>query len=186
MESLDVYLNGVRAGRLDDDNGRLSSAYSDSFLANGGREPLSHSLPLRTAAFVQAEIEPFLSNLLPDDIIRTRLGEILKIPRENTFALLRAIGGDCAGAISFFPSGTAPDMAAQPKFRKLTDEEAGQILGNLEKRPLDVGEAGFRISGAGAQDKLIADGCEVTITGENFGSTANCRHIASERRGDPA
>ena len=156
MESLDVYLNGVRAGRLDDDNGRLSFAYSDSFLANGGREPLSHSLPLRTAAFVHAEIEPFLSNLLPDDIIRTRLGEILKIPRENTFALLRAIGGDCAGAISFFPSGTAPDMAAQPRFRKLTDEEAGQILGNLEKRPLDVGEAGFRISGAGAQDKLIA------------------------------
>ena len=156
MESLDVYLNGVRAGRLDDDNGRLSFAYSDSFLANGGREPLSHSLPLRTAAFVHAEIEPFLSNLLPDDIIRTRLGEILKIPRENTFALLRAIGGDCAGAISFFTSGTAPDMAAQPRFRKLTDEEAGQILGNLEKRPLDVGEAGFRISGAGAQDKLIA------------------------------
>ena len=94
MESLDVYLNGVRAGRLDDDNGRLSFAYSDSFFANGGREPLSHSLPLRTAAFVHAEIEPFLSNLLPDDIIRTRLGEILKIPRENTFALLRAIGGD--------------------------------------------------------------------------------------------
>ena len=52
MESLDVYLNGVRAGRLDDDNGMLSFAYCDSFLANGGREPLSHSLPLRTAAFV--------------------------------------------------------------------------------------------------------------------------------------
>ena len=32
MESLDVYLNGVRAGRLDDDNGMLSFAYCDSFL----------------------------------------------------------------------------------------------------------------------------------------------------------
>lgn len=162
MESLDVYLNGVMAGRLDDDNGRMSFAYSEAFLSDAGRTPLSHSIPLKRESFSHAEIEPFLSNLLPDDFIRTRLGEILKIPRENTFALLWAIGGDCAGAISFFPSGTAPDKPSQPKYRQLTDEEAGQILGNLEKRPLDVGEAGFRISGAGAQDKLIAcykDGC---------------------------
>ena len=156
MESLDVYLNGVKAGRLDDENGRMSFSYSEMFLVDGGREPLSHSLPLRSAAFTHAEIEPFLSNLLPDDIIRTRLADILKIPRENTFELLRAIGGDCAGAISFFTSGTRPDSPAEAKYKRLNDEEAGQILGNLEKRPLDVGEAGFRISGAGAQDKLIA------------------------------
>lgn len=156
MESLDVYLNGVKAGRLNDDNGSMSFFYSEAFLAAGGREPLSHSLPLKSEPFSHAEMEPFLSNLLPDDIIRTRLAEILKIPRENTFALLRAIGGDCAGAISFFPSGTAPDVPTVPKFRRLADEEAGLILGNLERRPLDVGEAGFRISGAGAQDKLIA------------------------------
>ena len=60
MESLDVYLNGVKAGRLDDENGMLSFAYSEAFLADGGREPLSHSLPLRSAAFAHAEIEPSL------------------------------------------------------------------------------------------------------------------------------
>ena len=42
------------------------------------------------------------------------------------------------------------------RFRRLSDSEAGGILDSLEKRPLDVGEDGFRISGAGAQDKLIA------------------------------
>lgn len=156
MESLDVYLNERKVGRLDDDNGSLSFAYDAVYLSSGIREPLSHALPLRVEPYSHREVEPVLSNLLPDDVIRTRLGEILQIPRENTFALLRALGGDCAGAVSFFPPEISPTAASDGEFRKLSDDEAGAILDNLEKRPLDVGEAGFRISGAGAQDKLIA------------------------------
>ena len=156
MESLDVYLNERKVGRLDDDNGSLSFAYDALYLSSGIREPLSHALPLRADPYAHREVEPVLSNLLPDDVIRTRLGEILQIPRENTFALLRALGGDCAGAVSFFPPEISPTAASDGEFRKLSDDEAGAILDNLEKRPLDVGEAGFRISGAGAQDKLIA------------------------------
>ena len=156
MESLDVYLNDQKVGRLDDDNGSMSFAYDAGYLASGIREPLSHALALRQEPYSHREVEPVLSNLLPDDIIRTRLGEILQIPRENTFAFLKAIGGDCAGAIAFFPVGYVPDVDAGGEFRELSDEEAGAVLDNLEKRPLDVGEAGFRISGAGAQDKLIA------------------------------
>lgn len=156
MESLDVYLNDRKVGRLDDDNGSLSFAYDLNYLSSLVREPLSHALPFRSEPFRHNEIEPVLSNLLPDDIIRTRLGEILQIPRENTFALLKAIGGDCAGAISFFPSGVELGVTSSEEFRELTDDEAGKVLDNLEKRPLDIGEEGLRISGAGAQDKLIA------------------------------
>ena len=156
MESLDVYLNERKVGRLDDDNGSLSFAYDAVYLASDVREPISHAIPLRVEPYAHREVEPVLSNLLPDDVIRTRLGEILQIPRENTFAFLRAIGGDCAGAVAFFPSGTSPVTASGGEFRKLSDAEADAILDNLEKRPLDVGEEGFRISGAGAQDKLIA------------------------------
>jgi len=156
MEALDVYLNGRKAGCLFDDNGEMSFAYLRDYLDSNSHEPLSYSVPLRSEAFSHAEIEPFLSNLLPDDIIRTRLAAILQIPRENTFALLRAIGGDCAGAVSFLSEGQSPDAGGCEEYRELSDEEAGRILGNLQKRPLDVGEEGFRISGAGAQDKLIA------------------------------
>ncbi|MBQ3807588.1 MAG: type II toxin-antitoxin system HipA family toxin [Kiritimatiellae bacterium] len=156
MESLEVYLNERKVGRLDDDNGSLSFAYDTVYLSSGIHEPLSHALPLRVEPYAHREVEPVLSNLLPDDVIRTRLGEILQIPRENTFALLKALGGDCAGAVSFFPPEISPTAASDGEFRELSDDEAGAILDNLEKRPLDVGEAGFRISGAGAQDKLIA------------------------------
>jgi len=156
MESLDVYLNDVKVGRLDDENGSMSFAYDADYLSSGRREPLSHALELRSGVFSHKEVEPVLSNLLPDDVIRTRLGEILQIPRENTFAFLKAIGGDCAGAVSFFPAGIAPGVDVGCEYKSLSDDEAGAILENLEKRPLDVGEEGFRISGAGAQDKLIA------------------------------
>ena len=155
MESLKVYLNDIQVARLTDDNGVMSLSYLSDYVADVRNEPLSHTLPLRSEPYGHREIEPFLSGLLPDDIIRTRIGRILQIPRENTFGLLKAIGGECAGAIAFFAEGDGP-VPAEGRFRRLSDAEAGEILDSLEKKPLDVGEDGFRISGAGAQDKLIA------------------------------
>ena len=155
METLTVYLNDRQVAWLTDDNGAMSLSYLPAYAADLRNEPLSRTLPLRLESYGHQEIEPFLSGLLPDDIIRTRLGRILQIPRENTFAFLKAIGGECAGAIAFFAEGEAP-VQANGRFRRLSDAEASAILDSLEKRPLDVGEDGFRISGAGAQDKLIA------------------------------
>ena len=155
MESLTVYLKDRQVAQLTDDNGAMSLTYLPDYAADTRNEPLSHTLPLRPESYGHQEIEPFLSGLLPDDIIRTRIGRILQIPRENTFALLKAIGGECAGAIAFFAEGEVP-VSTEGRFRRLSDAEAGGILDSLEKRPLDVGEDGFRISGAGAQDKLIA------------------------------
>ena len=155
MESLKVYLNDVQVARLTEVNGVMSLAYEPGYAADLRNEPLSHTLPLRVEPYEHRAIEPFLSGLLPEDIIRTRLGRILQIPRDNTFAFLKAIGGECAGAIAFFDEGTRP-VAAEGRFRRLSDGEAGAILDSLERKPLDIGEDGFRISGAGAQDKLIA------------------------------
>lgn len=101
MESLTVYLNGVRAARLTDVDGVMSLAYEEDYASDCRNEPLSYTLPLRLEPYGHREVEPFLSGLLPEDIIRTRLGRILQIPRNNTFAFLKAIGGECAGAIAF-------------------------------------------------------------------------------------
>lgn len=155
MDSLIVYLNDRPVGRLTDDNGRMTFVYDVGYVADGRNEPLSYSLPLRNEPYGHEVVEPFLSGLLPEDIIRTRLGRILQIPREHTFGFLRAIGGDCAGAIAFYPDGEYP-LSVSSRYKVLEDAEAGAILDGLEKKPLDVGEEGFRISGAGAQDKLIA------------------------------
>ena len=44
MESLDVYLNDRKVGRLDDDNGLLSFSYDSAYLASGIREPLQSGM----------------------------------------------------------------------------------------------------------------------------------------------
>lgn len=93
MDSLIVYLNDIPVGRLTDDGKAMSFAYDPAYAADARNEPLSHSIPLSERPFGPEVMEPFLSGLLPEDIIRTRLGRILQIPRENTFAFLKAIGG---------------------------------------------------------------------------------------------
>ena len=81
---------------------------------------------------------------------------ILHVSPGNTFRLLKEIGADCAGAVSFYPQGETPQSATDPIYRELSAEEAYKILDNLGQRPLDVGDEGVRISGAGSQEKLVA------------------------------
>ena len=155
MNRLSVYLCDRLVGWLDEQtDSSLRFSYLPEYVQAGGTA-LSFALPVRENPYAGAETEAYFSNLLPDDYVRTRIGEILQIPRDNTFALLKAIGGDCAGAVAFYPEGVTPQTPAA-EFRKLSDREAVRILSDLEKRPLDVGEEGVRISGAGAQDKLVA------------------------------
>jgi len=155
MAILDVYLKGMKVGCLVDAPSGLAFAYDAEYADSPRSEPLSHVLPVRKGEYAGNAVESYFSNLLPDDYVRTRIGEILKIPRENTFALLEAIGGDCAGAIAFYRPGVTPTTMVD-ECRQLDDDEAVRILADLEKRPLNVGDEGFRISGAGAQDKLVA------------------------------
>ena len=76
METLNVYLNDIKVGVQRDDNGRMDFTYSGEYLSNENCEPLSHSLPIRKEPYQHAEIEPVLSNLLPDDIIRHRIAQL--------------------------------------------------------------------------------------------------------------
>lgn len=158
MEQLDVFLLGERVGVLESDRGKLTFHYLPEYLRRADAAAISYSLPLQSEPFDPVVTSVFFDNLLPPDVVRKRLGKILHLSRRNIFGFLEAIGGDCAGAIALYPPGcTKTADASAPTFRELSDEEASQILMDLPKRPLNIGkEEGFRISGAGAQDKLIA------------------------------
>ena len=156
MEELAVHLRDRRIGTLRSDGGAISFAYAADYLREPGAEPLSFTLPLREEPYAERDVAAFLSGLLPDEGVRRRIAEILGLSSENTFGLLREIGEDCAGAIAFFAPGRIPSAQGPGDYRELSPEEAARILRELPSRPLDVGEEGFRISGAGAQDKLVA------------------------------
>lgn len=152
---LNVYLQEKAVGKLCSDKGSLSFTYNDAYLKWDGASKLSSSLPLQTEEFPHQVVSPFFSGLLPDGIVRTRIAKYLGLSEGNTFSLLAAIGGDCAGAISLFSEEEPPALSKIGTYRILDDREAFEILSMLEKRPLMVGEDGIRISGAGAQDKLM-------------------------------
>ena len=157
MEQLDVYICNRLAGTLlRDTDGSLSFLYCTDYHASEAPIPLSCTLPLGEEPFGERDIAVFFSNLLPDEGVRRRIADILRLSPEDTFGLLREIGGDCAGAVAFYEPPRQPHDPASPEFRELSDGEAAELLRNLARRPLGIGDEFSGISGAGAQDKLIA------------------------------
>ena len=158
-ETLKVYLKDSFVGWLSHEtNGdEYLFSYDDAYLANPVDGALSFALPLCDRKFDSARTYNFFANLLPPRIVRQRLGASLHLSQHNVFGFLKAIGGDCAGAVSLYPEWVKPTPQAIERTRVLSDDEAVKILKSLKRRPLyAAGEEGYRYSGAGAQNKLIA------------------------------
>src|SRR3546814_7231368 len=68
-------------------------------------------MPLREAPWVGAVARNWFCNLLPEGAVRQAIVERLRIAPDDDFALLAAIGGECAGAVSLRVPGVAPDTA---------------------------------------------------------------------------
>lgn len=157
-ERLKVYLNEIQVGILDWDDvlDAFSFRYIDDYLVREGAIAISKSLPLRNDAFDALASRTFFENLLPPEVVRRKLEKILHHDYRNTFAFLKELGGDCAGAISLCPEDVEPG-AGEDIVRELAEDEADEILRALPERPLLQGLLdGYRISVAGAQDKLVA------------------------------
>lgn len=157
MDFLNVYLHDQKAGELHQDRGHLRFQYAPAYVTAPGAAPLSYRMPIRHEPYDDDTLTtPFFANLLPDEGIRLKIADILGISPENTFELLKAIGEDCAGAIAFFVPGKTPLAPGKPVYRTLSEQEAAEVLEHLPERPLNIGDKDFHISGAGAQDKLVA------------------------------
>lgn len=155
MKRLSVYLNGEPVGLLEqDDSGLLSFSYSSAWLERADAIPLSRSLPLQPEAFLGKEARPFFAGVLPEETPRQRIASILGISERNDFAMLERIGGECAGAVSLLPENETLRQSDEPELRELTDDELARVVEELPRRPLLAGDAGVRLSLAGAQDKL--------------------------------
>jgi len=157
-ERLNVYYAGRLAGSLEYDDGRrcFAFAYDAGYLASEEAMPLSLSLPLREEPAGVLESRYFFENLLPPETVRRRLEKVIHVSWNNVFGMLKALGGDCAGAISLYAEEDGPHSESE-RLRRLSDDEADEILKSLPQRPLLAEKIdGYRISGAGAQDKLIA------------------------------
>lgn len=157
MPCLIAAQNGVQVGELcKEPSGALRFQYYSSWLAHAGRRPLSLSLPLSTEPYQGEVVLNFFDNLLPDsDAIKSRLQATFKVPSSHPFDLLAAIGRDCIGAITLYPKRESIPNIKTLHAVPLTNAEVEGKLENVQEQPLGLtGEDEFRISLAGAQEKL--------------------------------
>lgn len=130
----------------------------------GGGFAISHALPLTVQQYppeVGGVAQQFFANLLPEGGARERVVRDLKIP-DTDFDLLRAIGGDCAGALSILAPERTPNpdhqysLLSAEQLQKLVKRRGRNYQGiSLDNRP--------RLSLAGAQDK-----CPILLRDEQY------------------
>lgn len=155
---LNVYLKNRFCGQLSWESERnlYQFRYDRAYLADPLSERLSYSLPLQSEPFDEDRSYRYFANLLPPEVVRRKLEKCLHVSRNNVFGFLKAIGGDCAGAVSLYPPGVKTNPDGEEKLRELNEAQAMEILKSLRRRPLyAAGEDGYRYSAAGAQDKLV-------------------------------
>ncbi len=156
MTNLSVWWDGRIAGTLTrNEHGDMGFVYHPDWLEDPVTRAISAALPKRAEPYDRRAARYFFAGLLPEEGPRDAVARALGLTRTNDFALLEALGGDVAGALTLWPEGEKSPVAAlgqAPEF--LSDRALIEILDNLPARPLLAGRAGIRVSLAGAQTKL--------------------------------
>jgi serine/threonine-protein kinase HipA len=150
MSELIAYLCGRRAGRLiRKDNGNLQFRYDSGYRG----PPVSQSMPVQAEAHPHSLCRAVFGGLLAEGDARETLARNLGVSAGNDYALLKSLGGDCAGALVLLDAGV--ELPITPSLRPLGDQELDALLRDLPQRPLAADERdGVRLSLAGAQPKV--------------------------------
>jgi serine/threonine-protein kinase HipA len=165
-KELAVYLNTELAGTLDlTANDEMSFTYSQT-----ATRPVSVGMPFDTTTFGSKHCEAFFGGLLPEgDEAKKALGRRFGISSSNTFSLLRAIGAECAGALSIIEAGSPAPVEETGEIRIMSEGELAEHIRELPQRPLFVGVNGIRLSLSGVQDKaavsVVPDGIGIPAGG---------------------
>lgn len=142
--------------------GAIGFRYDPEWIAGSGFA-VSRSLPPAAREFAPEDgiAHRFFANLLPEGAVREHIVRDLKLPNTD-FDLLRAIGGECAGALSILPVDQRP--SGQRQYRALTEKDLADLAARrgpiyaawpADERP--------RLSLAGAQDK-----CPVLVRDDRY------------------
>lgn len=155
MHKLWVFDAGQRVGTISYDalEERFSFVYDPTWLTGRYAYPLSPHFPLADGEVASSTVRRFLDNLLPEGRALDIVSTTHQVSKNNVFGLVRELGGETSGALSFFPEGTAPD--SRPTLRREIPVE--ELRSRIEERaqlPFSVWDGRVRMSIAGYQDKL--------------------------------
>jgi serine/threonine-protein kinase HipA len=148
-----VWCAEERVGVLREEVNRMRFTYDEAWRRHGF--PISLGLALSAE---EHDAHSFFAGLLPEAQARHRVCREFRLPDDDDFGLLLAIGRDCAGVLSVLRPGEEPAMARAPL--PLDAEALSQAIAS-RGAAVPVAMEWQRFSLAGAQDKLA-----VRIEGE--------------------
>lgn len=131
---------------------------------------LSPHIPYDHAA-TAVSVRRFIQNLLPEGQALDVAAAFANVSKSNTFALVRALGRESAGALRFLPPGE--QAPSTPQRRRVGFDELQLRIDERDRRPFAVWDGKIRISVAGFQDKLLVmrEGDELYLVDGTLSST---------------
>ncbi|WP_118183665.1 HipA domain-containing protein [Paraburkholderia phosphatilytica] len=160
---------------------QYSFRYDDAWRAKDGAFALSPHIPLAGSEPGRGVVHRFLANLLPEGRALDVASIVYQMSKDNTFGLVRMLGKEPVGALSFRAANddaaTASNNAGiddEPERRVITNEELSERIRERDTIPFPVWDRKVRMSVAGYQDKLqvlvegdrisLADGAALSST----------------------
>ena len=148
----EVYLYDSRVGSLTPRGRGIRFSYRPDALDNDALPALSLALPKQAHPFPDSKAGPFFRNLLPEQAYRRLVAAAAGTTPENSLALLGAIGGECPGAVSIWPSDSGPPDV--PNYRRLALEEITELFSAGDRIALANAVTRGRLSLPGVQQKI--------------------------------
>src|SRR5690606_15985651 len=154
--ALEAWFDTDRVGRLEPaEGGGLLFRYAPEWLAHPDARPLSASLPLSPSAVVRGAADVYFRELLPAKPVRSQICRKLGLP-DDDFALLEALGGDCAGAVSLHREGVDPRTLRQGRAPLALSELEGATTD--DQVPLLIGRTRATLAGSQPKLPILLDG----------------------------
>ncbi|BBZ10960.1 type II toxin-antitoxin system HipA family toxin [Mycobacterium branderi] len=157
-KAIDVWLYDVHVARLSEPRRfRLRLDFTEEALDTFGEgsRVLSLALPVSRQPIQDRNtalpVSAFIEGLLPEGNLRRHIASEAGVPVDDTMALLRQIGAECAGAVQFLADGAKPGAG---QVRRLTKQELDRLIADLPTYHLPEG-ATPQASLAGVHDKVL-------------------------------
>ncbi|MGQ0749986.1 MAG: HipA domain-containing protein [Betaproteobacteria bacterium] len=162
---------------------RFSFEYDPQWLRTEGAYPLSPHLPLNGAQPASNTVRRFIENLLPEGRALDIVSVTHQVSKNNIFGLIRELGRETSGALTFLPEGEQPRSQA-PYQREITRDELKRRFDERAQVPFSVWDGRVRMSIAGYQDKLAVymDGDRMYLVENPLASTHKLKPEPVEAR----
>lgn len=149
---LSIRLSGEQVGILEQNSaGKKIFTYDAT-----ATRSISIAMPIRKESYQDLQCEAYFGGLLPEsEIVKKIIAKKYGVSANNSFSLLKAIGHDCAGAISChtIDEPIVSNYAVPLSGEIISNEKLYQHIVDLPRNPLFLDVKGLRLSLAGVQEK---------------------------------